>query len=243
MIAGAGGRAAPPWWFKATWTPGSRPAPFPTGPLSHWLSSRRCARGIANAREPGREGTHAGIAEGARLLRSHVPGTLKGLQGEGFLEARDARLLGRNRKVRVYALTESGVRRARQILGEIDATRVEIEGRTTTLGEARRDLGLQALPALAALDAHGRMQPRVEDLERPTLLQREEDLAFLRRWLAGAAPIAVLYGSPGKRETPPRSAVSQGVPRAGGGEIKPGDDLGPFAGSDGRRVGKGGRLR
>ena len=61
--------------------------------------------GFWNAREPGREGTQAGIAEGARLLRSHVPRTLKGLQGEGFVEARDARLLGRNRKVRVYGNT------------------------------------------------------------------------------------------------------------------------------------------
>src|SRR5439155_326686 len=66
-----------------------------------------------NIREPGREATQAGIAEGARLLRSHVPRTLKGLQGEGFVDSRDARFLGRTRKVRVYGLTEAGVRRAR----------------------------------------------------------------------------------------------------------------------------------
>ena len=187
--------------------------------------------GFWNVREPGREGTQAGIAEGARLLRSHVPRTLKGLQGEGFVEARDARLLGRNRKVHVYVLTESGVRRARQILGEIDATSVEIEGRATTLGEARRDLGLGALPALAALDAHGRMQPRVTDLERPTLLQREEDLAFLKRWLAGAAPIAVVYGSRGMGKTALGWAFAEGVPRAVWMEIKPGDNLESFADS------------
>src|SRR5207245_2918517 len=81
-------------------------------------------------------------------------------------DSRDARFLGRTRKVRVYALTEAGVRRARQILGEVDATHVEIEGRATTLGEARRDLGLPALPALAAIDSHGRLQPPVTDLGR-----------------------------------------------------------------------------
>ena len=191
-----------------------------------------------NVREPGREGTQAGIAEGARLLRSHVPRTLKALQGEGFIDARDARLLGRTRKVRVYALTESGVRRARQILSEVDATRVEIEGRTTTLGEARRDLGLQVLPAWSAVDAHGRMQARVEDLERPTLLQREPDLAFLKRWIAGAAPIAVVYGSRGLGKTALGWAFAQGVPRSVWMEIGPGADLESFADSLARSTGE-----
>src|SRR5439155_20961891 len=103
-------------------------------------------------------------------------------------------VVGQARKAPVYALTETGMRCARQILGEVDATRVEIEGRPTTLGEARRDLGIQPLPALDAVDAHGRLQPRVTDLERPSLLQREDDLAFLHRWLSAAAPIAVVYG-------------------------------------------------
>ena len=191
-----------------------------------------------NIREPGREATQAGIAEGARLLRSHVPRTLKGLQGEGFVDSRDARFLGRTRKVRVYALTEAGVRRARQILGEVDATHVEIEGRATTLGEARRDLGLQALSALAAIDSHGRMQPRVTDLERPTLLQRDEDLAFLRRWLAGAAPIAVVYGSRGMGKTALGWAFAEVVPRSVWMEVGPGADLESFADSLARSTGE-----
>ena len=180
-----------------------------------------------NVREPGREGTQAGIAEGARLLRSHVPRTLKTLEREGFIDSKDARLLGRTRKVRVYALTEPGVRRARQILGEVDATRVEIEGRATTLGDARRDLGLSPLPALAAVD-----------LERPTLLQRQADLAFLQRWLAGAAPIAVVYGSRGMGKTALGWAFAEGVPRAVWMEIGPGANLEAFADSLARSTGE-----
>ncbi len=182
-----------------------------------------------NVREVGREGTQAGIAEGARLLRSHVPRTLKALQSEGLLDARDARLRGRMRKVRVYALTEAGVRRARQILSEVDATSVEVEGRTTTLGEARRNLGLHALPALAAIDARGRLQPRVTDLERPTLLEREADLAFLRHWLAGAASVAVVYGSRGMGKTALGWTFAEGVPRSVWLEIEAGSDLESFA--------------
>ncbi len=191
-----------------------------------------------NVREPGREGTQAGIAEGARLLRSHVPRTLKALQGEGFIDGRDARLLGRTRKVRVYSLTESGVRRARQILDEVDATRVEVEGRTTTLGDARKDLGLPVLPAWAAVDARGRMQPRVTDLDRLTLLQREGDLAFLQRWLVGVAPIAVVYGSRGMGKTALGWAFAQRVPRSVWMEIGPGADLESFADSLARSTGE-----
>ena len=185
--------------------------------------------GFWNVREPGREGTQAGIAEGARILRSHVPRALKALEREGFVDSKDARLLGRTRKVRVYALTESGVRRAREILGQVDATRVEIEGRSTTLGDARRDLGLAPLPALAAVDARGRMEPRVSDLERPTLLQREADLAFLRQWLAGAAPIAVVYGSRGMGKTALGWTFAESVPRAVWMEIGSDANLEAFA--------------
>ncbi len=191
-----------------------------------------------NVREPGREATQAGIAEGASLLRSHVPRTLISLQRRGFIDARDARLRGRTRKVRVYALTEAGVRRAREILGEVDATRVEIEGRTTTLGEARKDLGLQPLPALAAIDAAGRLHPRATDLERPTLLQREEDVAFLRRWLAGAVPLAVVYGSRGMGKTALGWAFAETVPHAAWLEIQPGADIESVADALARSTGE-----
>src|SRR2546427_427072 len=106
--------------------------------------------GFWNVSEPGRESTQAGISEGARLLRSHVPRTLKALQDEGLADSRDTRLRGQRRKIRVYILTEAGVRQARQILGDIDRTTVVVDGRTTTMGEARKALGLTGLAALAA---------------------------------------------------------------------------------------------
>jgi hypothetical protein len=178
-----------------------------------------------NVREPGRESTQAGIAEGARLLRSHVPRTLTAVRGEGFVDMKDARIRGRTRKVRVYVLTEAGVRRARQILSDVDSTRVDVDGRATTLGEARRELGLNALAALAAVDARGRLEPRVADLERPVLLQRDEDLAFLRRWLAGAAPVAVVYGSRGMGKTALGWTFAEAILRSVWAEIGPGADV------------------
>src|SRR5207247_3548640 len=102
----------------------------------------------------------------------HPPRTLKALSDDGVVDWRDSRFRGQRRKIRVYALTEAGVRRARQMLGDIDRTTVEVDGRTTTLGEARKALGLSALAALAATDPGGRLQTRVAALDRPTLLRR-----------------------------------------------------------------------
>jgi len=187
--------------------------------------------GFWNVPEPGREATQAGIADGARLLRSHVPRTLKALQEDGLADSRDTRLRGQRRKIRVYALTEAGVRQARQILGDIDRTPVEVDGRTTTLGEARKALGLSALAALGATDSGGRLQPRVGALERPTLLQRDQDLGILRRWLVGATPVAVVYGSRGMGKTALGWAFAETVPKSLWVDLADGSDLKGFVAS------------
>ncbi|MGI0147968.1 MAG: hypothetical protein ACREDF_00345 [Thermoplasmata archaeon] len=187
--------------------------------------------GFWNVSEPGREMTQTGIAEGARLLRSHVPRTLRTLQDDGLADIRETRLRGQRRKVRVYVLTEAGVRRARQILGEIDRIPVDVDGRGTSLGEARKVLGLPALAALAATDADGRFRPLVAEIERSSLVQRDEDLAFLRRWLLAGAPIAVLYGSRGMGKTAVGWALAETVPKSIWVDIEGGSNLGAFAAS------------
>jgi hypothetical protein len=184
-----------------------------------------------NVPEPGREATQAGIADGARLLRSHVPRTLTALQSDGLADVRETRLRGQRRKIRIYVLTEAGVRHARQLLGDIDLTPVEVDGRATTLGNARKALGLPPLAALAAMDARGRLEPRVSDLERPTLLQRDEDLAFLRRWMIGGASVAVVYGSRGMGKTALGWAFAQTAPKSVWCEVEPAADLEAFAAS------------
>lgn len=154
-----------------------------------------------NAKEPSREMTQAGISDGAHVLRSHVPRTLKILLAEGLVDRREARLLGRTRKTTVYALTPSGVARAREILDAADAGTVEVDGRTTTLGEARKILGLSPVEALAAVDARGRLAGHAPPADDETLLQRDDELAFLRRWRTAAARVATIYGSKGMGKT------------------------------------------
>lgn len=190
-----------------------------------------------NAREPGRETTQAGISEGAHVIRSHVPRTLKVLLEEDLVESRDARLLGHARRTTVYRLTPAGVRRAREVLESIDARPVEIDGRRTTLGEGRKALGLTAVEAVVALDDRGRLSGHPPPREPEGLLQREEDLAFLRRWRAGGARAAVVFGSKGMGKTALAHAFSRTVRRAVWLDLRPDDTLESFAVSVGEATG------
>ncbi|HYM39029.1 MAG TPA: ATP-binding protein [Thermoplasmata archaeon] len=181
------------------------------------------------AKEAGRERTQAGISEGAHVLRSHVPRTLKSLIAEGLAETGQARLLGRTRKTIVYALTPAGVARAREILASADARPVEVDGRSTTLGEARRSLGLTAVEALAAVDGRGRLAGHVPPSENRDLLQRDEELAFLRRWRTGAARVAAVYGSKGMGKTALGRAFARTVDHVAWIDLRPEDTLESFA--------------
>ncbi len=190
-----------------------------------------------NAKEPSREMTQAGIADGAHVIRSHVPRTVKVLLEEGLVESRDARLLGHARRTTVYALTPAGVRRAREVLDSIEARLVDVDGRRTTLGEARKVLGLTAVEAVIALDERGRLAGHAPPTEAAELLQRDEDLAFLRRWLAGPARAAVVYGSRGMGKTALGRAFSRNVSRALWIDLHPEDTVESFATMIGQAAG------
>ena len=181
------------------------------------------------AKQPSREMTQAGIGEGAHVLRSHVPRTLKLLIEEGLVETSEARLLGRTRRANVYGLTPAGVARAREILASADARPVEVDGRVTTLGEARKTLGLTAIEALAAVDERGRLAGHVPPSEEKELLQRDDELAFLRRWRTGGARVAAVYGSKGMGKTALGRAFARSVGRTAWIDLRPEDTLESFA--------------
>ncbi len=181
------------------------------------------------AKDPGRESTQAGIADGAHVLRSHVPRTLKLLLEERLVESRDARLLGRTRRTTVYVLTPAGLARAREILATADARSVDVDGRATTLGEARRTLGLTVVEALAAVDDRGRLTGHVPPSEERELLERDEELALLKRWRAGGARVAAVYGSKGIGKTSLGRAFARAVDRVAWIDLRPEDSLETFA--------------
>jgi hypothetical protein len=129
------------------------------------------------------------------------------------------------------------VARAREILASADARPVEIDGRSTTVGEARKALGLTAIEALAAIDERGRLAGHVPPAEDRELIQREEELAFLRRWRTGGARVAAVYGSKGMGKTALGRSFARTVGRAAWIDLRPEDTLESFANTIAEGVG------
>src|SRR4030067_760184 len=102
---------------------------------------------------PGPDGR--GRVRRPRAQGSHVPRARQAFLREALVEAREARLRGRTRKSTVYGLTPAGVALARQLLDALDAEPALVDGRGTTLGEARRILGLTPIAAALSLDERG----------------------------------------------------------------------------------------
>ncbi len=156
-----------------------------------------------SAKDPLRGATQEGIADATGLRRSHVPRAMKRLVADGAVETREGRLQGRGRKVRLYTLTEAGIRRAREILAGLQSEEVRFGDRRTTVGALAAELHVSPGEVVAGLDASGRYRPRQAALALPAadLLEREGELRALAEWLQGPAPAAVVVGSRGMGKT------------------------------------------
>ncbi len=168
-----------------------------------------------NARDPVRGATQEGIADGTGLLRSHVPRALKRLEADGAVEVREGRPTGRGRKVRLYTLTEAGIRRARELLTGLASEPVRFGEREVAIGALAAELRVSPAEVVAGLDDAGRYLPRQVALAVPgtDLLEREADLRALGEWLRGPAPAAVVYGSRGMGKTALARAFLPGARR------------------------------
>src|SRR2546425_5766556 len=124
-----------------------------------------------NAKDAVRGATQEGIAEGTGLRRSHVPRAVKRLLADGSIEAREGRLRGRGRKVNVYALTEAGIRRARELVQGLESEEVRFGERRGSLGAPPTQLPL-GFPGigLGLYDEGGDRPPPVAPSVPPTQL-------------------------------------------------------------------------
>src|SRR5438093_1587570 len=95
-----------------------------------------------NVKESMREATQEGIAEGTGLRRSHVPRAVKRLVTDSSVEVREGRLHGRGRKVRIHVLTESGIRRGRELLAGLESEEVRFGERRVAIGALAAELGV-----------------------------------------------------------------------------------------------------
>jgi len=164
------------------------------------------------AREPLRETTQEGISAGAAVLRSHVPRALRSLLAHGEVEESTGRIRGRGRKVKVYRLTEAGIRRARTLLDGLLDEPVDTEAGPSPARDVARAHGLRPAEVLLRLSTDGSFRPPSRSAEKPDgLIGREADLAVLRAWYASSGPALVLYGGRGIGKSSLVRAFAQGL--------------------------------
>jgi len=169
-----------------------------------------------NAKDAVHPATQEGISEGTGLRRSHVPRALKRLVADNSVDVREGRLRGRGRKVRVYGLTEAGIRRARDLLAGLSSEEVRFGDRRVVLAALAEELRVSPAEIVAGLDDEATYRPRQVAIAVPKtdLLERDSELRALAEWAKGQVPVAVVIGSRGMGKTALARAFHSGIRRA-----------------------------
>jgi predicted transcriptional regulator len=149
--------------------------------------------------------TQEGIAEGVDMRRSHVPRAVKGLVQEGNVDEASTRLTGRTRKVKTYALTDSGMRIGREISDELGKEKIIIKGveeTEMTIKEARMAFDMTTLEIIRNLTPENVLEiPEEEDIEETEFLDRKAELSEMKDWLSKDINIMVIYSPEGFGKT------------------------------------------
>lgn len=155
-----------------------------------------------NAREPIREATQEGIAAGTGVLRSHVPRALQALVAHGEIAESSGRIRGRGRKVKLYRLTEPGMRRARTLLDDVLERVVMTDAGRSTVRKVAEAHGLRTAEVVACVGTDDTfLRPAPPTDARAGLVGREAELGVVRAWYAGPCPVLVVYGARGIGKT------------------------------------------
>lgn len=154
-----------------------------------------------NVRGPPEEVTQKGIASSIGIRRSHVPRSLKRLIEEGLVEEASGRIRGRGRRVKVYSLTEKGMRRASEISRSVKDEEVILDGEKTTIGQVCEARGLKLLEVLRSTSSNGILLLEEKKIEAEEFLNRKEELSKLKEWFQSKVPLLVVYGPVGIGKT------------------------------------------
>ncbi len=149
--------------------------------------------------------TQEGIARGVDIRRSHVPRSVKRLMEEGDIEEISTRLPGRTRKVKTYALTDSGMRIGREISDQLGGEIVIIRGVEETemmIREARMAFDMTTLEIIRNLTHENVLEmPEEEEIEEIEFLDRKTELSEMKNWLKDDRGIMVIYSPEGFGKT------------------------------------------
>ncbi len=149
--------------------------------------------------------TQKGIARGVDIRRSHVPRAVKRLVEEGNIEEISTRLPGKTRKVKTYALTDSGMRIGREISDELGGETVIIRGveeTEMTIKEAKMAFHMTTLEIVWNLTHENVLEmPEEDEIEEIEFLDRKAELSEMKNWLRGDTSMLVIYSPEGFGKT------------------------------------------
>lgn len=161
--------------------------------------------------------TQRGIAQGVDMSRTHVSRVMRGLIDKGYVQEDKASVVGKDRKLKTYFLTQKGIEKSRDLYDELGKYHVKIKegGRVKEicLSDIKEEsdgkinlLDVFTSPELDAseeiidLDNVGPKPQILHTQDKPEIQRlygREEKIQKLRTWLSKEAPFAVLRGRKG----------------------------------------------
>jgi DNA-binding MarR family transcriptional regulator len=158
---------------------------------------------------PSEAATQEGISDSLDIPRTHVTRILRPLIAEGFIEEEKERVVGKDRRLKVYSLTSRGLSRCEELIEDssnLTLVIVDNNGRTSTrVSELLR--GRRGIPVLKVLEAVGKelhligapgRQIRSNvPLNVPTFIDRDEELKISSDFLGSKSTALVVFANYG----------------------------------------------
>lgn len=151
--------------------------------------------------------TQKGISASAGIRRSHVPRAVKKLESDGLLVEKREHLSGRGRRVKMYFLTDKGIRLALRLRKELEGTLVTVKSEsmeaTMSLKEVEEVYDLDLPRILGLLGKGGTLDVRgfLPQLEGEEFIDRRIEIKQLNEWIAKPTGVFVIYGNRGFGKT------------------------------------------
>jgi hypothetical protein len=147
--------------------------------------------------------TQKGISEATGLRLTHIPRTLKGLEGRNFLGTAKSHVVGEKRRYNVYFLTQSGVEEANAVLRHLKGSTVCTSAGSASVGDILDSAKGPLLPVLRELAGEASAPPAKCGISGPVpdvtgFVDRDNELAELNAMLDDARiRVIAVYGSRG----------------------------------------------
>jgi len=155
------------------------------------------------------EATQEGISAALGIPRTHITRIMRPLVMEGYVEEDKERVVGKDRRLKVYFLTSRGLSRCEELLDDASTSTIDVvdnKGRrsmkVSDMLKNRRDVTvLTILDAvgreLNLIGAPGRPIRSNVPLELPVLIDREEELDISSEFLKSKSTVLVVFANYG----------------------------------------------